>query len=112
MKEDSGGYILHDVPEASVEDIEEATGKKYNRANPSCRHCYGTGIAGQLMDGIDTKDTVGKILKRAQRTPITCSCVKRANKEKVPWLQRYGIDNQPWLKEEEEETNDKVLPEM
>jgi len=40
-----------------------------------------------------TKETI----KTAGRLPITCSCVRRAVAEKVPWLQRHGINKQPWL---------------
>jgi hypothetical protein len=35
----------------------------------------------------------------------------RATNEKVPWLQRFGVDKQPWLQEEENGTESTDLAE-
>lgn len=80
-------------------------GAMLERANPSCRHCHGTGKSGTLLI-TQNRPVSGKISQMQPPLPsvdLTCSCVIRATNEKVPWLQKYGIDKQPWLKEEENE---------
>lgn len=78
-------------------------GAMLERANPSCKDCHGTGKAGSL---ILEKQIRGKISQQQPPLPtidLTCACVMRATNEKVPWLQKHGIDNQPWLQEEKNE---------
>lgn len=78
-----------------------------SRANPSCNHCYGTGKSGELI--VSTGQPYRgktKFDKELQKVMLTCKCAVRASFEKVPWLQRHGIDKQPWLKEEENESTE------
>jgi len=82
----------------------------FDRANPSCKHCHGTGKAGFAIENHGQKIVGGKIDQlvregKLHRTELMCSCIDRANREKVSWLQRHGIDRQPWLQVEEENEN-------
>ncbi len=97
--------VIEEIAEQALLDEEEEKAAlqqemenlPHTVAKPSCIHCHGTGIAGKLLDIGDAKQWTREAIKKADRLPITCSCVRRATLEKVPWLQRHGIDKQPWL---------------
>jgi hypothetical protein len=67
---------------------EEEIPPNHKLANPSCKHCCGTGVCWFVHD----KET-------NMSRSIVCRCVDRARFRRAPWLQRHGINRQPWIKD-------------
>lgn len=86
-------------------------GAMLERANPSCKQCKGTGKAGRVLHVGNSTVSGGKfdqLIQDDQLTPmdLTCGCVMRATHERVPWLNRHGKSQQPWLEENNGTTPD------